>query len=82
MLLIEIILTIIAFNRGWRWYSVLPGVGGFCLGFGIGFCIGFLDLDASGINFIFLDVIVVIILLYMCIVPPKKDVSPSAWPVP
>lgn len=36
MIILEIILTIVAWNRGWRWLSLIPIVACFLIGFFIG----------------------------------------------
>ncbi len=67
MLIAEIILTIIAWNRGWRWYSLLPVGIAVAIGLLIGFVIG-LDggspEDAEWV--ITFDILAILVLLYMC----------------
>ena len=70
MIILQIILTIIAWHRGWKWYSLLP-VG---LAFGIGFIAG-ASLGVNGsieeLSWIRLDIAAIIALIFMAII--KKD---------
>jgi len=72
-LIIEIALTIWAFNRGWRWLALLPlglmGGLGFLIGIIIGVSGGTAD-DAQWV--IVLDIIAVIALIWM-IAKPKVE---------
>lgn len=73
MLLIEIILTIFVWRKGWRWISLLPiGIALFIalfMGFGIGVSNGDVN-EAIGLGFI-LDVLAIIALIIMLTVKPK-----------
>lgn len=64
--LIEIILTVIAWNRGWRWKALIP--------IGIGFFIGVLiGLSGQGVHYAYLvDFIIILALLVMALSPNKK----------
>jgi uncharacterized membrane protein YfcA len=75
LLIAEIVLTIFAWKRGWRWYALIPM--GLCLI--IGFIIG-LSIGASGGSIndipsvsIVLDVIAVIALIVLCSIKPKSN---------
>jgi len=76
-IIIQIVLCIIAWNRGWKGRALIP------LGIGIAFAlIVGIATGASGGNandlgwLVIFDVIVDIILLIMCFIPPKtKDVA-------
>ena len=74
MLIVEIVLTIIAWNRGWRWYALLPCgvvvVIGFLIGIGIGVSGGSTDNLGAAIP---LEIIAILILLFMCF--RKKEVK-------
>ena len=59
MAIIEIILTIVAWNKGWRWQSLIPIGTVFILGFMMG--IG----GAESTSVIWLDVMAVIALIIM-----------------
>lgn len=73
-LLAEIILTIFAWRRGWRWLALLP-IGivlaiGFFIGVGIGAAGGSVD-DIGGGTIIF-DILTIIALIVMVSVKPKS----------
>jgi uncharacterized membrane protein YfcA len=84
-MILEIILTIVAWRKGWRWLALLPmGVGG-----GIGALIG-LGIGLSGASqsqlqsampvFLIFDIIAVVVLIVMICKPrtlptPPKDGS-------
>lgn len=73
MLLIEIILTIFVWRKGWRWISLLPiGIAlfiGLFMGFGIRVSNGDVN-EAIGLGFI-LDVLAIIALIIMLTIKPK-----------
>lgn len=75
ILILEIILTIVAWKRGWKWLSLLP-IG---IGLLIGFLIGMGMANSSGSEIstvgLILDLIIVAILAVMCIV--KKNPKES-----
>ena len=86
-LIAEIILTIVAWNRGWRWKSLLPLIIGFVGAFVLGFLIGTI-IAASGGSIepvmravpslsIFFNVGVITALIVMCIKKPavKSEVK-------
>lgn len=80
MLIVEIILTIFAWRKGWKWLSLLPlGIGIF-LGLSIGFGVGARGGDensVSGIGFL-IDILVTGILIYMVSKGPKiKAIGPK-----
>jgi MFS family permease len=78
LLILEIILTIFAWRRGWKWYALLP-LG---IAFAIGFLVG-LSTGASGglvgdIGWVIVfDIAAVIALIVMCAVKPKSTELPS-----
>jgi len=70
----QIILTIIARNRGWRWLSLIPIAVGLVLGFligAIGISMGYSieDLRWS----IILDLLLYAVLIYMCLKPKQNN---------
>lgn len=75
MLLIEIILTIFAWRKGWRWAALLPTaialLVGLFMGFGIGASGGDIN-GAMGMGII-LDILAVIALIIMIVVGPKSN---------
>lgn len=72
-LIIEIILTIVAWNRGWRWKAIIPVGAGSLLGFIIGFIGGSLGYTVNDMSWVgIFDVFVIIALIIMCICKPKS----------
>lgn len=73
MLIIEIILTIFAWRKGWRWLALLPmGIAlliGLLIGFGIGASGGEVT---SGGPAIVIDIMAVIALIVMVAKGPKS----------
>jgi uncharacterized membrane protein YfcA len=75
MLIIEIILTIVAWRKGWNWLSLIP--------IGVAFCIG-LILGASSqgqpvdvMTVVIWDILAIIALIVMVAVnPPGKKIEP------
>jgi len=84
-LIIEIVLTILAWNRGWKWLALLPvGIAlaiGFCMGLGIGASGGSVS-DVQGIAVVF-DIIAIIALIIMCVKgkKPKEEEPTKVEPV-
>lgn len=74
LLIIEIILTIFAWRKGWRWYSLIPMVValifGFFLGAGIAASGGNVD-SITGLGVI-IDILATIILIVMNIKTPNS----------
>lgn len=70
MLIIEIILTIVAWGRGWRWLSLIPLGSLMLLAILIGLSI---PLALSNpLQFIWLDVLAIIALIIMIAQPRRK----------
>ncbi len=83
--IIEIGLTIWAWHRGWRGWSLLPMASGLAAAFVIGFIIGFsgaVDPEYSDLGgFIIIDIIIISVLIFMLVKPRKKlAVSPGYVP--
>jgi len=74
LLVIEIALTIWAFNKGWKWWALLPVGIGVGLGFLIGLMIGASGGSASDANWIVIFDIGVVIALIWMIAKPKVDI--------
>lgn len=73
LLIAEILLTIFAWRKGWKWLALLP-IGiclvlGFLVGFVIGASGGYVD-DASGMGMV-LDLIAIVVLIIMVVKGPK-----------
>ena len=67
LLIIEIILTIFAWRKGWKWLALLPV--GICVA--IGFFIGFTGGNLDGVVVIVPDLIATLVLILMVIKAPK-----------
>ena len=80
MIIVEVVLTIIAFARGWKFWALLPlpilyGVA-FLIGFGVGIVDpGMTDEEFSKFDpiFIGMDIILILILLVMAVIGRKKQ---------
>ena len=78
MLIIEIILTVFVWKKGWRWMSLIP--------VGIAFLIGIMMgvsgtlVDTSSVGIVFIDVLAIIALILMLVYPPKT--KPPTLPTP
>jgi predicted exporter len=68
MLIIEILLTIFAWRKGWRWFSLIP----VATAFSIGLMFGFSQIE-PGVNGIFIDILAMIALILMIIYPKKEQ---------
>jgi len=79
MLILQIILTGIAWFRGWKWYSLFPITIGFLLALGIKyFNISPSNTVSNDLVVTILNVIVNISLLFMCIVKkPTNSETPK-----
>jgi uncharacterized membrane protein YfcA len=79
LLIAEIILTIFAWRKGWKWFALIPlGIAlllGFLIGVAIGGSGGSID-NVRGLSLV-LDIIVVIILIVMNVKSPKSNESPE-----
>lgn len=75
MLIIEIILTVFAWRKGWRWAALLPTaialLIGLFMGFGVGASGGNVE-GAMGMGII-LDILAVIALIIMVVKGPKTN---------
>jgi hypothetical protein len=76
-LVAEIVLTIMAWNKGWKWQALLPFGIGYPMAFLIGLMIGYSGgnvADAQPVGFV-IDLIILGILIAM-VVKGKKEVLP------
>lgn len=75
MIIIEIILTIIAFKRGWKWTALWPVGGAILFGFFMGIFLGLTggSIEEAKSIVIVGDIIAVIILIWMISSPKKED---------
>lgn len=73
MLILEIILTIFAWRKGWRWLALLPMGIALLIGFIIGISIGANGGNVSSIGggAIVIDIMAVIALIVMLVKGPK-----------
>lgn len=76
--IIQIILSIVAWNRGWRWLALIPIGAALVIGILIGFIGGSMGYSPEDMRWsIILDVIIFIILIYMCIKPHESNKTNS-----
>jgi len=75
MLILEIILTIFAWRKGWRWLALLPMGIALLIGFIIGLSIGANggDVTSIGGGAIIIDVMAIIALIIMLVKGPKSN---------
>ena len=67
--MLQIILTIVVWFRGWKWYALLPMASAFVLGIFIGMTGGDIKVPA-----LIADGLAVIALIVMCFVKPKTKI--------
>jgi len=74
LLIIEIILTIFVWRKGWRWWAIVPVGLALLIGLSIGFGIGISGGDTStiGMSSILIDLAAICALVIMLAVGPKK----------
>jgi len=78
LIIIEVILTIVAWIRGWKWLSLIPIGSAFFLGMLSGSIIASLgEYPTNIISFIWIDILAVIALLIMIVKPKKKPKPPT-----
>lgn len=75
ILILEIILTIIAWVRGWKWRALIPLISLLVIGFMAGMLLLSLGIDPEVFvpAGIFIDFLGVIALIIMIVVKPKKS---------
>lgn len=80
-LIIQIILSIVAWNRGWKWLALIPVGVALFVGLMIGIIGGSMGYTAEEMSWaVILDIIVFIILIYMCIKAPKSEQATEKLP--
>ncbi len=73
--ILQVILSIVAWNRGWKWLALIPLGAALVIGFLIGYIGGTMGYSPEDMSWaIILDIIVFIVLIYMCI-KPKSDTT-------
>lgn len=80
LLIIEIILTVVAWTKGWRFKALIPVAGCLAIGLFLGAIIATIGGTIPAGLFIF-DIIAVIVLIVMICNPPKNDVIDSGPPI-
>lgn len=77
MLIIEIVLTVFAWRKGWKWLALLPMGLALIIGALIGFAIGTSGGNVTGATGfgIALDVFAIIALIIMMAKPPKLETN-------
>jgi len=77
LLIAEIILTIFAWRKGWRWIALIPLASVLILGIIIGFGVAASGGDINSINGLttMLDIIAVVALILLVVNKPKENKS-------
>lgn len=76
MFIIEIILTIFVWRKGWRWLALLPIGIALLIGFIIGISVGMAGgTPTTGGGIIFIDILAIIALIIMLIKGPKDSIN-------
>ncbi|MCM1564577.1 MAG: hypothetical protein NC238_01225 [Dehalobacter sp.] len=76
MLIIEIILTIFVWRKGWKWLSLIPIGIALLVGFSIGFGAGMSGGAVNPGNVILIDIFAIIALIIMLVKGPKSKETP------
>ena len=74
LLILEIVLTIVAWNKGWKWKSLIPVGSALLVGFIYGILVGMSGGEISPLIVIG-DIAAIIILAIMCGVKPKNSIE-------
>ena len=78
MLLLEIILTVTAWRKGWRARALIPVGALLSLGFIIGFVVGLTGAPMPDLRpWALLDVLAIVVLAVMSFRAPAADVAPT-----
>ena len=72
LLIVQIVLTVLVWRKGWKWLSLIPLVIAFLLGFGIGFVGGTLETNPE---IIFIDILAIIVLIFMLVKPKNNEIE-------
>lgn len=72
LLIVEIILTIVAWNKGWKAKSLIPLASSIVLGLFIGIILGSVGVTTIPLGVILIDLVAVVILIIMVVKPPVK----------
>lgn len=79
MLIIEIILTIVAWRKGWNWLALIPTGVAFCIGLLLGATASQGNVDVMSV--IIWDILAIVALVVMVAVnPPGKKINPPTTP--
>ncbi len=85
-MIIEIVLTVIAWRRGWKWWALIPLGAAVSIAFSVGFVIGMLGGSAGPVMpfFMLLDIGCLLALIILIVLPPerKEKAAPEASPMP
>lgn len=74
LLIAEIVLTIFAWRKGWKWFALIPLVGVLCLGFLLGMAVGASGGSVESVTgfSVVLDIMAVIVLIILNVKGPKS----------
>lgn len=79
MILLELILVIVTWRRGWRWWSLLPWACAYVLAFSIGFAMGAAGVRGQEAYLVLggvLEIFLIIALIVMAVIGRKKNLPP------
>jgi hypothetical protein len=69
MLILEIIMTVLAWRKGWRWYSLIPCA----TAFSIGLVYGFIGINPPGAVGVYIEILALLALFFMMLNPKKLE---------
>jgi len=75
LLIVEIILTIVAWRKGWKWLSLIPLGIAVIIGFGLG-ASGNYTMDELG-SFVWIDIAAIVALIVMIAKPKQEKIENS-----
>jgi zinc transporter ZupT len=75
VMIIEIVLTIIAWRKGWKWWALVPLGLAVSIAFSVGFVIGLLGGSAGPVMpfFMLLDIGCLLALIILIVLPPERE---------
>ncbi len=72
LLILQILLTVLTWKKGWKWFSLIPISASFIIGIVYGLTSSIQGIEAPRYYFLILDSISTIVLGIMYFYPPKK----------
>lgn len=85
-MIIEIVLTVVAWNKGWKWWALVPLGLAVSIAFSVGFVVGLFGGSAGPVMpfFMLLDIGCLLALIILIVLPPEreKEAMPEEPPMP